>query len=440
MHLRSSVYLTTLFFFGVLFGIFSYECFQSNKIISAIVFSILCLLMLLFQGQHIKKIKNNLHQLLTALNYEDFSISPLKKQSNELKQQAVDLFYKHKQKNIDTISYKILYQNILNHLDIGLMILKKTDKHWQVFYSNPKFIEILQIPKFDKWSYYEDKIPDFFNLIEQTNYLDSQNFFDVSINDSIKKTYSLRTTRMQTLKNDFYILSLESVQRIIERKEKMAWNNLMKVISHELLNSLTPINSLIQNMVYVTNQKQISVEDKNELSESLTIINNKLKQLLQFVNNYRQIAQLPKPNFKKIFVENISSKVIRLLKNEFEEKNVTLICEIKNLEIRADEKMVEQSLINLLLNALHAVESTENAQIKIKAFSKENRAVILVEDNGIGIEKDISNKIFLPFFTTRINGSGIGLTLTKNMMESQDGYINFKTKKNGSVFELWFLK
>ena len=135
-----------------------------------------------------------------------------------------------------------------------MIILNKNnqEKQWNIFYRNPTFMNILKVPKYNEWSFYEEKNPEFYELIEKTEYQDSQDFIDISIQESSKQSYSIRTSRITTPQNDFCVISLESIQKIIDKKEKQAWNNLMKVISHELLNTLTPINSLVHNLEYIT--------------------------------------------------------------------------------------------------------------------------------------------------------------------------------------------
>ena len=214
----------------------------------------------------------------------------------------------------------------------------------------------------------------------------------------------------------------------------------MKVISHELLNTLTPVNSLIQNLEYIANQELISKEDQDEMKESLMIINSKSKQLLNFVDDYRQVAELPKPVFKTISLTNIVASAINFLKPEFEKNQIKVIHSLENQMIFADQKMIERCLINLYLNAIYAVADHPERVIKteIKTFNK--RVLLSVEDNGIGISNEIKDKIFLPFFTTRISGSGIGLTLSKSIIEEHKASLNYKPLEQGSRFEMWFVE
>ena len=378
-------------------------------------------------------------KLLLAIQKKDFSLFP-KTEENSLVENAVKLYYQSKEEHLSQSSYKLLYEEILNQLEIGLMILSEKNNVWDIFYVNPVFLEILQIPKYNSWNLYENKAPDFYKIIQQTNYENSQEFFDISINENAKQSFSLRTKKVQNVKHRFCIISLESVQKIIEQKEKLAWNNLMKVISHELLNTLTPVNSLIQNLEYIANQEIIEKEDQQDMKESLMIINSKSKQLLNFVDDYRQVAELPKPVFRTISLTNIVESALNFLKPEFEKKHIVIINSLENHMISADEKMIERCLINLYLNAIYAVSDNVERTIKTEIKTQNKRIILSVEDNGIGIQKEIQDKIFLPFFTTRSNGSGIGLTLSKSIIEAHKGYLNYKPLEQGSRFEIWFVE
>lgn len=420
-------------------GIFAFDFYSQNKWINCILFSLVSLVcVILAQTSALSYIRKT-EKLLLAIQKKDFSLFP-KTEENGLVDNAVKLYYQSKEEHLSLSSYKLLYEEILNQLEIGLMILSKKNEDWEVFYVNPVFLEILEIPKYNSWNLYEKKASDFYKIIEQTNYENSQEFFDISINENAKQSFSLRTKKVQNAKHRFCIISLESVQKIIEQKEKLAWNNLMKVISHELLNTLTPVNSLIQNLEYIANQEIIEKEDQQDMKESLMIINSKSKQLLNFVDDYRQVAELPKPVFKTISLTNIVESALNFLKPEFEKNHIKIVNSLENQIILADEKMIERCLINLYLNAIYAVSDTIERTIKTEIKTQNKRIILSVEDNGIGISKEIQDKIFLPFFTTRSNGSGIGLTLSKSIIEAHKGYLNYKPLEQGSRFEIWFIE
>lgn len=424
---------------AIVSGIFAFDFYSQNKWINCILFSLVSLACIFLAQTSTLSYIQKTEKLLLAIQKKDFSLFP-KTEENSLVDNAVKLYYQSKEEHLSQSSYKLLYEEILNQLEIGLMILSEKNNQWEVFYVNPIFLEILQIPKYNSWNLYENKASGFYKIIEQTNYENSQEFFDISINENTKQSFSLRTKKVQNVKNRFCIISLESVQKIIEQKEKLAWNNLMKVISHELLNTLTPVNSLIQNLEYIANQEIIEKEDQQDMKESLMIINSKSKQLLNFVDDYRQVAELPKPVFKTISLTTIVESALNFLKSEFEKKHIKIINSLENQIILADEKMIERCLINLYINAIYAVSDNVERTIKTEIKTQNKRIILSVEDNGIGISKEIQDKIFLPFFTTRSNGSGIGLTLSKSIVEAHKGYLNYKPLEQGSRFEIWFVE
>lgn len=436
---KQQIFWITFILLAIVSGIFAFDFYSQNKWINCILFSLVSLVCIILAQTSALSYIQKTEKLLLAIQKKDFSLFP-KSEENTLVDNAIKLYYQSKEEHLSLSSYKLLYEEILNQLEIGLMILSKKNDEWEVFYVNPTFLEILEIPKYNSWNLYENKASDFYKIIEQTNYENSQEFFDISINENTKQSFSLRTKKVQNAKHRFCIISLESVQKIIEQKEKLAWNNLMKVISHELLNTLTPVNSLIQNLEYIANQEVIEKEDQQDMKESLMIINSKSKQLLNFVDDYRQVAELPKPVFKTISLRNIVESALNFLKPEFEKKHITIINNLENQIISADQKMIERCLINLYLNAIYAVSENVERTIKTEIKTQNKRIILSVEDNGIGILKEIHDKIFLPFFTTRNNGSGIGLTLSKSIIEAHKGYLNYKPLEQGSRFEIWFIE
>ena len=425
----------------MVFLFFGYDFFIAKKYITALLFSGIGFLFLGYSWILINQKIAETEKIITSIRRKDFTLFPKEDDTNELKNEAVKLYYQAKNENTQLTSFKLLYENILAKQEIGFLILNKTTtkNDWNVFFCNPAFLNILQVPKYNDWEFYKEKSPNFYDLIESTNYRDSQEFIDISVKESSKQSFSIRTTRIESPDQIFCVVSLESVQKIIDKKEKLAWNNLMKVISHELLNTLTPVNSLIQNLEYLAQQDELNKDDQDEMKGSLQIINSKSQQLLHFIDSYRQVAELPKPKKTLFNLKTTIENVLQIFGSEFKSKNIKTFLNISDINLNADEKMVERVLVNLLTNSMHALSHSEKKEISIETQYLNNRTVIKIQDSGEGINDKIQDKIFLPFFTTRQNGSGIGLTLAKSIMEAHNGYIVYRNLAGGSVFEVWFV-
>ena len=425
----------------IVFLFFGYDFFIAKKYITALLFSGIGFLFLGYSWILLNQKIAETEKIITSIRRKDFTLFPKEDDTNELKNEAVKLYYQAKNENTQLTSFKLLYENILAKQEIGFLILNKTTtkNDWNVFFCNPAFLNILQVPKYNDWEFYKEKSPNFYDLIESTNYRDSQEFIDISVKESSKQSFSIRTTRIESPDQIFCVVSLESVQKIIDKKEKLAWNNLMKVISHELLNTLTPVNSLIQNLEYLAQQDELNKDDQDEMKGSLQIINSKSQQLLHFIDSYRQVAELPKPKKTLFNLKTTIENVLQIFGSEFKSKNIKTFLNISDINLNADEKMVERVLVNLLTNSMHALSHSEKKEISIETQYLNNRTVIKIQDSGEGINDKIQDKIFLPFFTTRQNGSGIGLTLAKSIMEAHNGYIVYRNLEGGSVFEVWFV-
>ncbi|MFT5675471.1 MAG: two-component system nitrogen regulation sensor histidine kinase NtrY [Paraglaciecola sp.] len=264
---------------------------------------------------------------------------------------------------------------------------------------------------------------------------------------SISATQILRANKQETL------VSMQDIQSELDIAQLQAWQDLVRVLTHEMMNSITPVASLAKTAVDLVADTQSNalttvsdnpqlLEDLNDIAEAVNTVARRSDSLMQFVGNYRKLFRLPKPNKQPIKVSQLFDQVTRLSTQHWQEKNISLISNVHpaELEIGIDLGMVEQMLINLLQNAEHAVQGMDSAQVNISAFlNRRGHVVIEVSDNGSGIADDIGKKIFVPFFTTKKEGSGVGLALSHQVMLAHDGKIKFEQCDNGgALFRLTF--
>ncbi len=363
----------------------------------------------------------------------DFSNHKFNKSYNDLFQ----LYDSLKNKQNEQVSKDIIYRSILNNIETGIIILQKQDSDWDIFLMNEYFSKQFNVPKVSKWKYLKNQLPSLCEIIEEDDFQEIKTSVEISIKEQNKQTFVLQASRTEILEKDYFIVLLDSIQNVVEKKEKDAWVNLMKVISHELLNSITPIRSICQNLQDLVEQDSLSAEDLEDVKNSVETMLRRSDHLQKFVEGYRKLAMLPSPKKEKIELQHLIDNGIQVMNPLFKETGIEVVNEIAlKRSVEVDSQQIEQVLINLLTNCIHALKNVSEKKIFISAEAKENRTFIRITDNGTGIEKEIEDKIFLPFFTTRNEGAGIGLTLSKNIIEAHGGYISYKSEVGNTVFEI----
>jgi two-component system, NtrC family, nitrogen regulation sensor histidine kinase NtrY len=187
---------------------------------------------------------------------------------------------------------------------------------------------------------------------------------------------------------------------------------------------------------------EIGREEIEEMREALKTIHQRSHGLMNFVNSYRNMALIPKPKFKLLSIYEFFGRMEKLMSHKTGDSGIHFqwSVEPETLELTADPDLIEQVIINLLLNAIHAVNGRENPSIVLSAsLNPESKIVISVEDTGVGIVEEALEKIFIPFFTTKKQGSGIGLSLSRQILHLHNATISAKSKPDqGTVFTLRF--
>jgi nitrogen fixation/metabolism regulation signal transduction histidine kinase len=297
------------------------------------------------------------------------------------------------------------------------------------------------VPKVSKWHYLKNQLPSLCEIIEAQDFQEMKSSLQIRVNKQDTQTFLIQTSATKTFDQEYYIILLDSIQKVVEKKEKEAWINLMKVISHELLNSLTPIRSLSQNLNELVQQESLSSEDLEDIKQSVATMHNRSNHLQEFVESYRKLAMLPSPKKEKTELSELVESCLQIMQPLFKKESIAVVNQLNFKRwIMVDRNQMEQVLINLLTNSMYALEGKDQREISISAELKEKRLYIMISDTGAGIEPEIEDKIFLPFFTTRKDGAGIGLTLSKNIIEAHGGYLAFENGENGTKFTVCLLE
>jgi len=253
----------------------------------------------------------------------------------------------------------------------------------------------------------------------------------------------LAATLFQTEEKINKVLACQNINEAVDETEAKAWQKLLSVMTHEIMNSVAPISSLagtLKNRLLQTSVSDNS-SDRDDLELGLETIQRRSEGLLKFAETYRNLNKITTPNLKNIFVRDLFENLHTLMQPTLDQKNIELEIVLKDpgLMVEVDVNLVEQVLINLIINALEAVKEKTNPRIILSAFKDNNKTLIKVADNGMGVSDELLDKIFIPFFSTKKSGSGIGLSLCKQIMLLHKGSIQVQSiMGQGSTFILLF--
>lgn len=260
---------------------------------------------------------------------------------------------------------------------------------------------------------------------------------------------TLQSTDLRIRGADVKLITLQNIQPELQKQELEAWQNLTRVLRHEIMNSITPISSLTSTLREILEHDmerknghfELKEEGAEDLKEGLSTIENRSKGLIKFIDAYREYTSLPKPTMTLVRLKDVIDKVAQLMKPELRKTEIEFHseCSSEYLTIQADVEMIEQVLINLLKNAIEALAETPDPKLQLIGRYDENSVKIEVIDNGPGIIREAIEHIFVPFYTTKRTGSGIGLSLSRQIMQMHNGSITVDSEPDvRTVFTLRF--
>jgi signal transduction histidine kinase len=240
----------------------------------------------------------------------------------------------------------------------------------------------------------------------------------------------LSATAFQTDGEKYKLIAFQNVDEALDETEAKAWQKLLNVMTHEIMNSIAPISSLADTLKNRLKQSLTSLNNDSgsvdDLELGIDTIKRRSEGLLKFAETYRNLNKITTPNVKKIYVRDLFESLNQLMQPTLDQKNIDMQIVLKDtaLAVEADTSLIEQVLINLVVNAIEAVKDRQQARIVLSAnIDAKNRVVIKVADNGLGMPAEMIEKIFIPFFSTKKTGSGIGLSLCKQIMMLHKGNI-----------------
>ncbi len=333
-------------------------------------------------------------------------------------------------------------QKILEMVDVG--IISYNQKTGDVLWANEAIKKTLSIPSFKNIKFLKSRKPELFETIFEMSHLTGSSI-SIKVNGEKLKVLVSETVFYEN-EHSFKIILLQNIDETLNQNESEAWKKLLSVMTHEIMNSIAPISSLADTLQYQVTEKLKNPEDNtldiSDLNEAIGSIKKRSEGLMKFAKTYRSLNKVTHINRNNVFVEDLFASIERLMRPSLASKNIDLYFELSNLQlqVKMDSYLIEQVLINLIVNARDALQDIENPEIYVTAkATTDGYTVIKVIDNGNGIPQEIQETIFVPFFTTKKNGSGIGLSLCKQIMMLHKGKIQIHSEENkGTVISLLF--
>jgi two-component system nitrogen regulation sensor histidine kinase NtrY len=390
----------------------------------------------------------NIASFLDSIRFDDLSQTfktdsadpTVQKLHHELNEALSKLRTTRTEKN----SEHLFFKNIVQHAPIGLLTFKK-DGSIQIINSAAR--RLLRITRAEQLNdlrdVSEELVDTFMKLKTGGRELVRIQFGDESLQLSV---YVIELTLRD---EEVKLVSMSNIQSELEEKEMEAWQNLVRVLTHEIMNSVTPISSLagivegdLKSRIDKPVEASLNREELEDMYLSMQTISKRSAGLIRFVKEFRNLTHIPKPRLAEVPLKELLDEMALLHKKDLNDHQIQIKVQVNpaGLKVTADKTMIEQVLINLIKNAIQSFDEQPEKIIELNAYTGEKgKPVISVKDNGAGIDVDALNKIFIPFFSTKKTGSGIGLSLSKQIMRQHDGNITVKSKLGeGTEFLLRF--
>lgn len=416
---------------------------RSEWLFTFIFFCLVFILQIIFLIKYVTRVNRNLAQFLVHIKEQDstlaFSKNTIDKTFGNVSHEFDKINQEIKKINADKIKKQNLLNLVLNQVGTGILL---TDKNNRIQIANKSLKNLFDLTSFNQEALQKEIIPLFKNF--STLKPGEQSIEILQINNLTRRIL----VSLSQIKEDNDYLKLftfHDIDREITDYELQSWNGLIKVLSHEIMNTVTPITTVtdtIRDCLTIDDRNkelsEISLKDIQDSTKSITLIENRIQNLSDIIDRFRKFSDVSNLVKDKNLVNEFLTNIIDIYKTQHPQIEFLLEINPINMSIELDSHLIELTVNNIIKNAIEATLNIKQPQISIRAYSLKNKAVIEFIDNGIGIDQSTLEKVFLPFYTTKENGSGIGLSLAQKIMFSHHGNIEIDSNSNETSVKLIF--
>jgi len=423
------------------------ELIEKQLMFTLIVFAMILVLQIILLLHYVKKTNRLFTKFVLAISNLDYtskfktdlSATPYK-DLNVAFNKIIDQYqFISKEKEMQ----HFFTDHLIQTMPTGILVFNKDGK---ISFKNKLGESLLGLDEIYSLNQIEGELPLFYSKLTDIEKTGSFVYETSNLND--KKKLSVTVKSFKLFKQNQKLISIQDISKEIDAGELDAIQRLMRILTHEIMNSLTPINSLTETITMLMNDEKgnaksfekLSTKNFNDIRESILAIKERGEGLDHFINNFRILTKLPEMlETETVLVKDILSAVCKIMEVELKNIDVQVNIDRDELKISVDNALVEQVLINLITNSLTAMSNTQKPQLLLKSFKDGDHTLIQVIDNGVGIPKEKLTDIFIPFYSTKEKGSGIGLSFVRQIMRLHNGSINVQSNVGEqTIFSLKF--
>jgi two-component system nitrogen regulation sensor histidine kinase NtrY len=386
---------------------------------------------------YVEKTNRDLTRFLESIKYSDFAGSFSSGGRGKSYEHLTDAFTGvmaqfQKARSEKEQQYRYL-QTLIQHIGLGIL---SYDTLGNIDLINKSAKRLLKVNYLNNINKLQDKLPELVNALKNCK-TGGKTLIKIDNGDE-SMTLAIHCTEFRMRDKLLKLVSMQNIESELAEQEMAAWQKLIRVLTHEIMNSITPIASLastVHDLIEETDLEdgenaELHIDIRTDIRQAAATIEKRSKGLLHFVDAYRNLTRIPKPKFGNFKVITFLEEIIKFMRSQLDRAGIVIQLNVEpdNMRLIADNELIEQVIINLLLNATEALSGTDNPRILIEAaLNDSGRAIIAVEDNGPGFDNDIKERLFTPFFTTKKEGSGIGLSLSRQIMRLHQGSISVQS-------------
>lgn len=388
---------------------------------------------------YVEKTSRNLTQFLLNIKQGGFTNKFSQNSKNGLSKLFNDVIEEFEQVSMEKESHYLYLQTLNENIGIALISF---DENGKIDLFNPAARDLFKKPNLQQIADIK-QVDKKLEALLTTMAPGERSVLKVVVNGELLQL-AVQCKRFVVKEKTFTLLMIQNIQAELEQKEVEAWQNLISVLTHEIMNSATPIASLSQ---AVNNQfaqangfNEIDDEDQKDIRKSISTIENRSRGLMRFVNAYKNFSKSPDLNYSEFDINTVFKRIKNLFQPDLEYYGISMaVLAPDHLKCRADKTLIEQVILNLVKNAIEVLTGSHDGIITLEAGKVNMANLITISDNGPGIPKELMDKVFIPFFTTKKKGTGVGLSFARKVMKLHGGQILIHSEiNNGTRITLQF--